>query len=135
MMDLLRSQYRDCSTIYLSWDAASWHVSKELFAEIEKRNAEAAARRYPIVKTAPLPAGAQFLNIIESVFSGMSRAIIRNSDYPSLESAQQAIDTYFAKRNESLRKNPKRAGRKIWEAERVSNEFREGNNCKDPLYR
>jgi hypothetical protein len=65
----------------------------------------------------------------------MSRAIIRNSDYPSLESAQQAIDTYFAKRNESLRKNPKRAGRKIWGAERVSNEFREGNNCKDPLYR
>lgn len=72
MMDLLRSQYRDCSTIYLSWDAASWHVSKELFAEIEKRNAGAAVRRYPMVKTAPLPAGAQFLNIIESVFSGMS---------------------------------------------------------------
>lgn len=41
MMDLLRTQYRDCSTIYLSWDAASWHVSKRLFAEIAKRNEEA----------------------------------------------------------------------------------------------
>src|ERR1700722_2787875 len=29
--------------------------------------------------TAPLPAGAQFLNVIESVFSGMSRAVIHNS--------------------------------------------------------
>jgi hypothetical protein len=24
MMDLLRTQYRNCQTIYLSWDAASW---------------------------------------------------------------------------------------------------------------
>jgi hypothetical protein len=135
MMDLLREQYRDCSTVYLSWDAASWHISKELFAAIKKRNTEAAVRRYPIVKTAPLPAGAQFLNIIESVFSGMSRAIIHNSDYPSREAAQQAIDTHFAKRTESFRKHPKKAGSKIWGAERVSNEFREGNNCKDPLYR
>ena len=135
MMDLLRVQYHDCSTIYLSWDAASWHVSKELFAEIKKRNAEAAVREYPIVKTAPLPAGAQFLNIIESVFSGMSRAIIHNSDYPSMEAAQQAIDTHFANRNDSFRKRPKKAGCKIWGVERVSNEFREGNNCKDPLYR
>jgi hypothetical protein len=135
MMDLLRAQYRDCSTIYLSWDAASWHISKELFAEIKERNAEATVRRYPMVKTAPLPAGAQFLNIIESVFSGMSRAIIHNSDYPSLEAAQQAIDTHFANRNESFRQRPRKAGGKIWGAERVSNEFRESNNCKDPLYR
>jgi transposase len=135
MMDLLRAQYRDCRTIYLSWDAASWHISKELFAEIKKRNAEAPLRHYPIVKTAPLPAGAQFLNIIESVFSGMSRAIIHNSDYPSIEVAQQAIDRYFERRNESFRKCPKMAGHKIWGVERVSNEFRENNNCKDPRYR
>ena len=135
MMDLLRAQYRDCRTIYLSWDAASWHLSKDLFAEIKKRNAEAPLRHYSIVKTAPLPAGAQFLNIIESVFSGMSRAIIHNSDYPSIEAAQQAIDRYFEKRNESFRKCPKKAGRKIWGTERVSNEFREDSNCKDPRYR
>jgi hypothetical protein len=41
MMDLLRTQYRDCKTIYLSWDAASWHISKELFSQIKERNEEA----------------------------------------------------------------------------------------------
>jgi hypothetical protein len=135
MMDLLRMQYRDCRTIYLSWDAASWHVSKRLFAEIGKRNVEAVGSGYPIVQTAPLPAGAQFLNIIESVFSGMSRAIIHNSDYPSVDAAQHAIDNYFADRNDSFRKQPKRAGGKIWGSERVVTEFSEANNCKDPLYR
>ncbi len=33
-------------------------------------------------------AGAQFLNVIESVFSGMARAIIHNSDYPSLDAGR-----------------------------------------------
>jgi hypothetical protein len=37
----------------------------------------------PIVETAPLPARAQFLNVIESVFSDMARSIIHNSDYRS----------------------------------------------------
>jgi hypothetical protein len=90
MMNLLRTQYRHCSAIYLSWDAASWHISKQLFTEIKARNDEAETLGYPIVKTAPLPACAQFLNIIESVFSGMSRAVIQNSDYPSVEAAQKA---------------------------------------------
>lgn len=135
MMDLLRTQYRGCQTIYLSWDAASWHISKKLFAQITERNAEAPVRGYPIVKTAPLPAGAQFLNVIESVFSGMARAVIHNSDYDSLDLAKYAIDRHFTNRNEDFRKHPRQAGRKIWGAERVQSEFRETNNCKDPLYR
>ncbi|MGD0227122.1 MAG: IS630 family transposase [Terriglobia bacterium] len=135
MMDLLRTQYRDCKIIYLSWDAASWHISKELFSKIKERNEEAPTHGYPIVKTAPLPAGAQFLNVIESVFSGMARAIIHNSDYHSLDAAKAAIDRHFKNRNEHFREHPKRAGRKIWGAERVESEFQESNNCKDPLYR
>jgi transposase len=75
MADTLRTQYRNCSTVYLSWDAASWHVSKDLIKHLEKINQRAAAEGFPIVKTAPLPAGAQFLNVIESVFCGMARAI------------------------------------------------------------
>jgi transposase len=135
MADLLRAQYRTCRTIYLSWDAASWHISKKLLAHLEKLNQDAAGDGYPIVKTAPLPAGAQFLNVIESVFSGMARAIIHNSDYPSIEAAQDAIGLYFAERNAHFSKYPKRAGQKIWGKERVPSEFREGQNCKDPLYR
>src|SRR5262249_16280847 len=135
MADLLRTQYHSCRTIYLSWDAASWHISKKLFAHLERRNQEAARECCPIVKTAPLPAGAQFLNVIESVFSGMAKAIIHNSDYPSSDAAQHAIDRYFTDRNEHFSKHPKRAGQKIWGQERVPSRFLEGQNCKDPLYR
>jgi hypothetical protein len=134
MTDLLLTQHRNCKTIYLSWDAASWHISKDLFEHIERRNNEGLAEGYPIVKTAPLPAGAQFLNVIESVFSGMARGIIHNSDYHSVEATKDAIDRYYAERNEHFRIHPKRAGRKIWGHERVQSEFHEGNNCKDPLY-
>lgn len=128
MADILRSQCRECSKIYLSWDAASWHISKKLLAHIEQINAQAEKDCSPSIELAPLPAGAQFLNVIESIFSGMSRAIIHNSDYPSLDAAKAAIDRYFAG-------NPKRAGCKIWGKELVPSEFHEGQNCKDPAYR
>jgi hypothetical protein len=133
MMDLLRTQYRNCSTIYLSWDAASWHIFRHLAVQIKQRNRVALAKGYPVVKTAPLPVGAQFLNVIESVFSGMARAIIHNSDYCSVEAVRDAIDRYYSERNEYFQTHPKRAGHKIWGQERVQSEFRESNNCKDPL--
>lgn len=134
MAELLRTQYRACRKIYLSWDAASWHISKKLVAHLEELNKQAERDGYPVIKTAPLPAGAQFLNVIESVFSGMARAIIHNSDYPSVEASKEAIDGYFSERNAHFSKHPKRAGQKIWRMERVPSEFREGQNCKDPLY-
>jgi len=135
MADLLRAQYRRCRTIYLSWDAASWHISKKLFGHLDKINQQAMDDGGPIVKTAPLPAGAQFLNVIESVFSGMAKAIIHNSDYFSVDAAKEAIERYFKERNEHFHQYPKRAGHKIWGQERVASEFSEGHNCKDPLYR
>ncbi len=134
LANVLRSKYSGYSTIYLSWDAASWHVSKDLTAHLEKINQLAASEASPIVKTMPLPAGAQFLNVIESVFSGMARAIIHNSDYPSLVVATEAIDRYFADRNEEFRRHPRRAGKKIWGLERVPSMFAEDQNCKDPMY-
>ncbi len=134
MADILRSQYRDCSCIYLSWDAASWHMSKKLVTHLQRVNEEAAIDGFPVVKTAPLPACAQFLNVIESVFSGMARAVIHNSDYVSLEAAKEAIDRYFCERNAYFAANLRRAGCKIWGAERVPSQFREGQNCKDPAY-
>jgi hypothetical protein len=50
-----------------------------------------------MVKLAPLPCRAQFLNVIESVFNGMSISIIHNSDYESVDAAKAAIDRYFEK--------------------------------------
>jgi hypothetical protein len=134
MANLLRSEYADRRKIYLSWDAASWHVSKRLKAHLQKLNRNTHAQ-YPIVEIAPLPAGAQFLNVIESVFSGLARAVIHNSDYPSVEAATRAIDRYFKARNLHFRAEPCRAGQKIWQLERAHSEFSEANNCKDPSYR
>src|SRR5690606_3560247 len=96
----LLDKYADRRTLYLSWDAASWHVSKKLMRRIEEHNAGAQAARRPRVETARLPAGAQFLNVIESIFSGMAKAIIHNSNYPSVDAVRIAIDGYFTKRNQ-----------------------------------
>ena len=73
--------------------------------------------------------------MIESVFSGMARSIIHNSDYKTLEDAKAAIDRYFADRNGHFTLHPKRAGKKIWGMEREVSEFSLANNCKDPRYR
>jgi hypothetical protein len=135
MMDVLLDQYADRRTLYLSWDAASWHVSKKLMKRIEEHNAGAQATRRPRVETAPLPAGSQFLNVIESIFSGMAKAIIHNSNYPSVDAVRAAIDGYFTKRNQQFRDNPQRAGKRIWGDERVPPAFSDSNNCKDPSWR
>jgi transposase len=132
LMEMLIDLYRDRRKIYLSWDAASWHISKQLYKRIDLHNATAGG---PIVETAPLPSGAQFLNVIESIFSGMARAIIHNSDYKTMDEAKAAINRYFKERNSHFKQYPQRAGKKIWREEREPAEFSEANNCKDPHYR
>jgi hypothetical protein len=80
-------------------DTASWHTSKRLAERIAANNSMAYVTRSTRVEVVPLPAGAQFLNVIESIFSGMARAIIHNSDYNSTDDAKCAIDRYFVERN------------------------------------
>jgi DDE superfamily endonuclease len=136
MLSKLVQQYKHQSRIYISRDAASWHIYKTLRDYVDQHN-EAIIKREaagPAVALAPLPAGAQFLNVIESVFSGMARAIIANSNYASIDAARAAIDRYIQERNERFRCTPKRARGKIWGAEREPSRFSESNNCKDPLY-
>lgn len=135
MMEILVGSYRDRRRLYLSWDAASWHISKRLHERVQEHNATVLRGNGTEVQTAPLPSGAQFLNVIESVFSGMARTIIHNSDYKTLNEAKAAIDRYFAERNAHFRLHPKKAGRTIWRKERELAGFSEANNCKDPLYR
>lgn len=135
MTDALVKQYADASKLYISWDAASWHMSKELKSHIKAHNEKAETKKLPLVELAPLPASAQFLNVIESVFSGMARAIIHSSDYESTKAAMDAIDRHFKERNLHFLDNPRRAGNKIWGMERTTSEFSASNNCKDPAYR
>lgn len=132
LLNILIVEYKDVETIYLSWDAASWHMSKKLYTRIDEINNS--PENTPIVKIAPLPSRAQFLNVIESVFSGMARAIIHNSDYQSVDECKHAIDLYFEERNQAFKLNPKRAGNKIWGKERVPPVFTDYNNCKDECY-
>ena len=112
LVELLIDQYRNEETIYFSWDAASWHASRDLYRYVKKVNGNKG--NGPNIQLAPLPSSAQFLNVIESIFSGMARAIIHNSDYQSVDECKNAIDRYFLERNEHFIKNPKRAGNKIW---------------------
>jgi hypothetical protein len=135
LLERLADAYSDRRMLFITWDAAPWHRSRQLFDFIRAHNRAAARAGQPTIRVVPLPARAQFLNVIESVFSGMARAIIHNSDYPSPEVALSAIDRYFAERNAHFRRNPHRAGNKIWGKERVPSEFSEGQNCKDPDYR
>lgn len=133
MAKVLIDEYSSTRTLYLSWDAASWHISKDLLTFIETHNGN--TQGLPRIELVPLPASAQFLNVIESVFSGMARAIVHNSDYPSVDAAQAAIDRYFAERNQHFADNPKRAGSKIWGKERTLSSFDPASNCKDAAYR
>jgi transposase len=133
MAQLLTERYRSMDMLYLSWDAASWHMSKDLLTFVEGHNANETDS--PNLALIPLPASAQFLNVVESVFSGMARAIVHNSNYGSMQEASDAIDRYFAERNEYYIDNPRRAGRKIWGAERTAPSFDSANNCKDPSFR
>ena len=137
LLEILINKYRNENCIYFSWDAASWHASKKLKKKVEEINSDKfiKKRKSPKVELAPLPTCAQFLNVIESVFSGMARAIIHNSDYASVDECIKAIDRYFHDRNKHFKENPKRAGKKIWGKEREKAVFCESNNCKDPMYR
>lgn len=135
MLKSLAMQYADRKTLYLSWDAASWHISKRFRMVVDEHNAEAMIKGTVMIATAPLPSGAQFLNVIESIFSGMSRAIIHNSDYGSLEEAKTAIERYLTERNSYFQEHPKKAGKKIWGKERAPPAFSESGTCKDPRYR
>ena len=136
LLEVLIHEYREEDRLYFSWDAASWHASKRFKERVEKANSDSLKSNgvIPSIVLAPLPTCAQFLNVIESVFSGMARAIIHNSDYSSVGECMNAIDRHFAERNQNFKDNPKRAGNKIWGKERVKPVFSESNNCKDPIY-
>lgn len=135
MIDLVRCNSKGKSTIYFSWDAASWHMSRRLDKHLEFLNGWADYDGAPKVVLVPLPARAQFLNVIESVFSGMAKAIIHNSNFANEKEAKEMIDAYIDQRNSYFLRNPRKAGDKIWGRERSPPIFSDAGNFKDPGYR
>jgi hypothetical protein len=137
LLTKLAEKYKHEKRIFILWDSASWHASKAVYKKVDELNSEQfrCANLSPLIELRPLPTGAQFLNVIESVFSGMSRAILHNSDYQSVDECKRAIDIYVSDRNNAFTMNPMRAGKTIWGEERVEPAFKEENNCKDPRWR
>jgi hypothetical protein len=116
LIEILFNQYYDKSKLYITWDAVSWHSSNELLDWLDSFNAETDnIGEGPLIEFIPLPTSAQFLNVIESIFSGMKRAVVHHSDYQSEEEMKSAISGHFLERNVYFKENPKRAGKKIWE--------------------
>lgn len=112
LLQKLVKEYASCPAAYLTWDAISVHNSKVVTDWIQTHNRTAVG---PHIKVIPLPSNAQFLNVIESVFGGMKKAIICNSDYDTPHDMQEAIAQHFKDRNAFYKENPKRAGNKIWD--------------------
>ena len=132
LIEILYNQFHDNTKIYITWDAASWHSSNELNDWLDQFNAETRQiSEGPIIEFLPLPTSSQFLNVIESIFSGMKRAVIHHSDYQSTDEMKRAISLHFVERNEYYKDNPKRAGKKIWEIDF----FKDYNNITSGNYR
>ena len=115
LLEMLYNQYHEKSKLYVTWDAVSWHNSVSLIQWVDEFNASnSGERRGPRIELVPLPTSAQFLNAIEGVFSGMTRAVINNSDYKCPDDMKVAISRHFNLRNQYFAEHPARAGKKIW---------------------
>jgi hypothetical protein len=91
LIDQLRRQYKAYRRIYLSWDAAPWHSSEQLLNRVEFLNGWAKHDKAPLIEILPLPAQAQFLNVIESVFSGMARQLSTTATMPLQSRPKQRL--------------------------------------------
>jgi len=116
LLEILYNQYHGASKLYVTWDAVAWHNSTVLTEWLDDFNEENKRETAgPVIELVPLPTSAQFLNVIEGVLNGMSRAVIHNSDYKCTEDMKLAISRHFNQRNQHFQDHPKRAGSKIWE--------------------
>ena len=116
LIEILFNQYPKKQRLYVTWDAASWHDSNALVEWLDGFNVQTRqARRGPLVELVPLPSSSQFLNVIESVFGGMKKAVVHHSDYPHPRDMKSAISQHFRERNQHFKENPCRAGKKIWQ--------------------
>ena len=116
LMELLYNQYFSAGKLYVTWDSASWHKSAALVDWLDAFNSTTKRlNEGPLIELIPLPRSSQFLDVIEAVFSAMKRAVIHHSDYRDVGEMKDAISRHFVERNAHFVKNPRRAGKKIWE--------------------
>jgi hypothetical protein len=129
-IEVLYNQYYTMKKLYVTWDAVAWHNSGQLLEALDQFNEETRALSVgPLIELVPLPTSSQFLNVVEGVLSGMTRAVINDSDYADATQMKQAISQHFRERNEHFKDNPRRVGKKIWEFDFFDNfeALRSGN--------
>ena len=133
IIELLFNQYQDKTCLYITWDAASWHDSGSLIDWLDSFNLKTTEAKVggPLINLVPLPSHSQFLNVIESVFGVMKKAIIHHSDYQTTDKMKSAISLHLRDRNALFSDNPRRAGKKIWEIDF----FRDPGNLSSGNYR
>jgi hypothetical protein len=116
LLEIIFNQYHGVRKIYVTWDAVAFHNSVSLLDALDQFNEVSLHSSCgPIIELVPLPTSSQFLNAVEGVLSGMTKAVVDNSDYPSTAEMKFAISRHFVERNEYFHNNPRRAGKKIWE--------------------
>lgn len=128
LLEMLREKYSGKDKIFITWDTLSTHNSGSVRDWINRNNKKTTKQDLgPTVHVTPLPSNSQFLNVIESVFGGMKKAVIHNSDYSSEKEMKIAMTRHFEERNIYFKKNPKRVGNKIWDKEKFdTNKLRGG---------
>jgi len=116
LIELVFSEHQDKTHLYITWDAVSWHDSISLVDWLDAFNLKTTeTKEGPLITLVPLPTRSQFLNVIESVFGVMKKAVIHHSDYQSAHDMKSAISKHFRERNAHFKDNPRRAGKKIWD--------------------
>jgi hypothetical protein len=116
LIEILFNEHQNKTRIYITWDAASWHDSTALVDWLDSFNMKTTqTKEGPLIALVPLPSRSQFLNVIESAFGVMKKAVIHHSDYKNARQMKSAISQHFRERNAYFKDNPRRAGKKIWE--------------------
>ena len=116
LIELLFNQHMSAKRLYITWDCASWHDSVLLVEWLDELNAETQRVGFgPVVHLIPLPTSAQFLDVLEAVFSGMKRAVVHHSNYDSINAMKGAISRHFSKGMNTSATIRSELGKKIWQ--------------------
>jgi transposase len=118
LIEILFNEHKGKTRLFITWDAASWHDSISLVDWLDAFNLKTKkANEGPLITLVPLPSRSQFLNVIESAFGVMKKAVIHHSDYQNAHEMKSSISRHFRERNAYFKDNPRRAGKKLWEIE------------------
>ena len=101
LLEMLREKY-----------SLSTHNSDSVKGWLRRNNKWATKQgSRPAIHVTLLSSKSQFLNVIVSVFGGMKKAVIHNSDYLSKKEIEIAMNCHFEERNIYFMKNPKQVAR------------------------